>query len=187
MGTPHKSLRTNRRGRKPVNNETERGSKTSDWRQVVRHCCDGIHVRGSPRVVLSSDSGTTTDEKKNCATSQRIQHVERSYSFDLTQVPDSDNDGSVLLSRRPSESTRDDCLPRMQSLSIRRKVFFDPDCITVFTPSDWPAEDYCDARKGQWMQIACDRFRFIRRIEQTELLLLNIFSKDHRERYLVGC
>jgi len=74
---------------------------------------------------------------------------------------------------------------RMQSFSVRRKVLFDACNITLFTPTDWSAEDYCDARKGQWMQFACDRFRFDRRIKETELLLGNIFSIEHRERYLV--
>jgi len=42
---------------------------------------------------------------------------------------------------------------QMQSLSIREKVLFDADNITVFTPTDWTATDYCDAHKGQWMQL----------------------------------
>lgn len=72
----------------------------------------------------------------------------------------------------------------MQSLSIRRKVLFDTDNIIVFTPTDWPADVYREARKGQWMQMARDRFRFMRRIKETELILGNIFSNEHRDRII---
>ena len=60
-------------------------------------------------------------------------------------------------------------MSRMSSLSMGRTVFFDTDNITYFTPTDWSAEDYCTARKGEWAQIAADRFRFKRR--DTELLI----------------
>jgi len=38
--------------------------------------------------------------------------------------------------------------------------------------------------KGEWTQYACDRFRFDRCIKETQLLIGNIFSVEHRERYL---
>jgi hypothetical protein len=48
----------------------------------------------------------------------------------------------------------------------------------VFTPTDWPADE---ARKGQWTR---DRFRFMRRIKETELILGSIFSNEHRDRMM---
>ena len=69
----------------------------------------------------------------------------------------------------------------MSSLSVRRTVTFDKR-ITVITLTDWPTDVYRAARKGQWMQLAVDRHRFKRRIQQTELALINIFTDSHRDK-----
>jgi len=39
-------------------------------------------------------------------------------------------------------------MQRMQSFSVRRKVLFDACNITTFTPTDWSAEEYSEAREG---------------------------------------
>jgi hypothetical protein len=68
---------------------------------------------------------------------------------------------------------------RMQSLSVASTVKFD-ERITVHKLNDWPADVYRESRRGQWMQYAVDRYRFKRRIRQTEIKLGNIFSDEHR-------
>jgi hypothetical protein len=72
---------------------------------------------------------------------------------------------------------------RMQSLLVARTVKFD-ERVTVYKQNDWPADVYMEARRGQWMQYAVDRCRFKRRIRQTEILLGNIFSDEHRNRII---
>jgi len=133
-------------------------------------------------VVLSPHERSPSNETRNCPTTNQIQHVERDNSTVVHQVPRSTDDDTVFLRSGSPEPGIGTCLLGVQSLSIRRKVFFDTDNITLFTPTDWTPMDYSDARKGEWTQIACDRFRFDRRIKETELLLRNIFSVDHRER-----
>ena len=62
-----------------------------------------------------------------------------------------------------------------------RNVLFS-DIVTVFKPTDWSPDEYREARKGYWMQIAADRYRFRRRISRTETELGTTFSADHREK-----
>jgi len=184
MGTPYKSYRANRRSRKPVNNETECRYETGDRRKIF---CDGrlqVPLCGSTRMVLSPHERSPPNETRNCSATNRIQHVERDNSTVIHQVPCSTDDDAVFLRGGSPEPGIETCLLGVQSLSIRRKVFFDTDNITVFTPTDWTPMDYSDAHKGEWTQIACDRFRFLRRIEVTELLLRNILSVEHRERFI---
>ena len=57
----------------------------------------------------------------------------------------------VYLSVGPPESRRSTQLHRVSSLSIRRTVLFNCN-ITVFTPIDWPADAYRDARRGNWIR-----------------------------------
>ena len=54
--------------------------------------------------------------------------------------------------------------------------------VTLFTPNDWSPNVYSRARKGPWLRYAVDRFRFQRRIEQTEEMLGDIFSESHRDK-----
>ena len=72
---------------------------------------------------------------------------------------------------------------RMRSLSVAKTVKFD-ERVIVHKLNDWPADVYREARRGQWMQYAADRYRFKRRIRQTELKLGNIFSDEHRNRII---
>ena len=69
----------------------------------------------------------------------------------------------------------------MSTLSIRRTVLYD-DNVAIFTPTDWPADVYREARKGFWARAAMDRLQFERRIKITERSLGNIFTVEHRER-----
>jgi len=110
-------------------------------------------------------------------------HISR--TLHLHQSPATTDVDTVFLPRRSSESAGSPCVFGMKSLSIRGKVLSDNDNIIVFAPTDCTAIEYCDARKGQWMQIFYDRFRFDRRFKRTELLLGNFFSNAHREKYLV--
>ena len=88
---------------------------------------------------------------------------------------------TVFDSTRPSESGGRSIVQRMSSLSVRRTISFDKH-ITVFRFNDWSPEVYRAARKGPWMQLAVDRHRFKRRIQQTELALGNIFTDNHRNK-----
>ncbi len=54
--------------------------------------------------------------------------------------------------------------------------------VTLFTPNDWSPSIYQRARKGPWLRFAVDRFRFQRRVEQTEEMLGDIFSESHRAK-----
>jgi hypothetical protein len=71
----------------------------------------------------------------------------------------------------------------LQLLSKTRNVRFD-DHISVFELNDWSADVYLEARKGQWIQHAVDRFRFSCRIKNVEVELGNIFSDDHRKKII---
>ena len=72
---------------------------------------------------------------------------------------------------------------RMRSLSVAKTVKFN-ERVVVYKLNDWPADVYQEARRGQWMQYAVDRYRFKRRIRQTESKLGNIFSDEHRNRII---
>jgi len=174
MGTPYKSYRANRRSRKPVNNETECRYEADERQKVVRLNYNRIPQRGSTRMVPSPHERSSSNETRNCSTTNRLQHVVRDNSTVVHQVPRSTDDDTVFLRSGSPEPGGSSYVFGVQSLSIRRKVFFDTDNITVFTPTDWTPVDYSDARKGEWIQYACDRNRFDRRIKETELLLGNI-------------
>ena len=55
--------------------------------------------------------------------------------------------------------------------------------VEIVLPSDneWES-DYHEARVGHWEQVARDRERFVRRIEQTEQMISWIFSPQHRNK-----
>jgi len=76
-----------------------------------------------------------------CTTTNRIQHVERDNST-VVQVPSSTDDDTVFVWTGSSKPGGSSYVSRMQSISIRRKVFFDTDNITVFAPIDWSHIDY---------------------------------------------
>jgi len=44
------------------------------------------------------------------------------------------------------------------------------------------AEDYKQARVGQWEALARDRARFLKRVEQTEETISWIFTPQHRSK-----
>jgi Phosphatase-1 catalytic subunit binding region len=71
-------------------------------------------------------------------------------------------------------------------LVVLRTVSFATD-VTVFIPMDWSPhspETYRLARRGPWIQIAVDRHRFMRRIQQTENDFTTIFTIEHRDRII---
>ena len=68
-----------------------------------------------------------------------------------------------------------------EGIGEKRNVLFS-DIVTVFKPTDWSPDEYREARKGYWMQIAADRYRFRRRISRTETELENIFTDAHRSK-----
>jgi hypothetical protein len=182
MGTPYKSYRADRRKCQPVIDETERGSETTNRREVLRVGNKRIYVRGSEGILLPPDQRSESDETGNCPTCHRVDHVEGRNASTVGQVPHTDIYDPVHVRTGSSKPGGSASVFGMSSLSIRRKVLFVPD-VSVFTPTDWPADVYRDARKGYWIQAAVDRKRFERRIKQTELELGDIFTNEHRERY----
>jgi hypothetical protein len=85
--------------------------------------------------------------------------------------PPSSVDDKSSLSQQLGES---DLVFGMQSPLVIRTVKF-AERITVYELNDWPADVYLEARRGQWMQHAVDRCRFIRRIKQTDIELGKYF------------
>lgn len=63
-----------------------------------------------------------------------------------------------------------------------RKVAFDPN-IKVFNMYVWTFA-YSKARRNNWIQIAADRDRFQKRINDTSEILSHILTKEHREKIL---
>lgn len=171
MGDVVHSYRATRRRSKPVDDQAERRPEVTDRRQMVRLDLNRICLHRSPRMVFPPDQGGETHDEGDSFTNKRMASVERGVSTTFHQVPDSSDHHPVCLSTGSSEPGGSACVSRMSSLSMGRTVFFDTDNITYFTPTDWSAEDYCKARKGEWAQIAADRFRFKRRIRDTELLI----------------
>jgi hypothetical protein len=110
-----------------------------------------------------------------------VDRVEGSHASNVSKVSHTDIDHPVHVRTGTSDPAGIASVYGVSSLSIGRNVLFD-DNVAVFTPNDWPAEVYRDARKGYWMQVAVDRNRFERRIKQTEFQLGNIFTKEHRDR-----
>ena len=182
MGTPYKSYRASRRNRELSVGETERTSTTTDRREILRVGDDRICVRRPEGVLLPPVEGCETHEAWYSSTTQRVDNFEGRDARTVCKVSDTDVNDSVHVRTGSSEPGGSASLFGMSSLSIRRTVLFD-DIVTVFTPTDWPADVYRDARKGYWMQMAADRFRFKRRARETEVELGNVFSNEHRERY----
>jgi len=84
-------------------------------------------------MVLSPHERSSSNETRNCSTTIRIQHVERDNSTVVYQAPCSTDDDTVFLRGGSPESGGSSYVFGVQSISIRRKVFFDTDNITVFT------------------------------------------------------
>ena len=175
MGSTHKSSRTSRRINQPTVGETKRELTTTDWREILRIGYNRVYVHRLERVLLPPDQRSECHKAWNSSTTQRMDNPERCDAEAVCQVPDSSIDHPVYVRTEPSD------VLGMPALSIRRTVLFDEN-IAVFTPNDWPADVYREARKGYWMRAAQDRLRFERRIKITELLLGNIFTDDHRDR-----
>ena len=173
MGTTHKSSRTNRRIYKPTVGETKRGSETTDRREILRISHNRIYLRRLERILLPPDERREPHETWYSSTSQRMDRVERYNAEAVCKVPDTNIDHPMYVR---TESPESGDLLGMSTLSIRRTVLFNEN-ITVFTPTDWSADVYRDARRGIWMHMALDRIRFQNRIKRTELLLGNIFSR----------
>ena len=56
-----------------------------------------------------------------------------------------------------------------------------PVSITLSNDEEWAA-DYQRARVGRWEELARDRARFSKRVEQTEQTLSWIFTPQHRNK-----
>ena len=64
-----------------------------------------------------------------------------------------------------------------------KKVRFAP-YVTIYYQTDWPNEDYTEARKGSWHYFALDRRRFRKRILETEKLIGHCLSRDHKSEHV---
>ena len=172
MGTTHKSSGTNRRSCQPTVSETKRGLETTDWREILRVGNNRIQLRRPERILLPPDERCESHEAGHSSTNPRMDHFERCDAEAVCKVPTTNVDYSMYVRTESPE------LLGMSALSIRRTVLFN-DNVAVFTPTDWPADVYRDARKKCWRR---DRIRFRNRIKITEQLLGDIFSNEHRER-----
>ena len=182
MGTPYKSYRASRRKRELSVSETERESTTTDRRQILRVGNDRICLHRPAGILLPPVEGCETYQAWHSSTPQRVDSTEGRDASTIYKVPNTDVNDAVHVRTGSPEPRGSASVFVMSSLSIGRIVLFN-DNVTVFTPTDWPADVYRDARKGYWMQMAADRFRFKRRIRETEVELGNVFSNEHRERY----
>ena len=175
------ACRANRRSVELSDGETECGCETTDRREVLRVSHNRIFVRRPTRVLLPPGERLETHTPRIISNTRAVDDIKINYPTTVCQVPHIDLDNTVHVRTGSSESRRSPDVYGMSSLSIRRKVLFDNN-VTVFTPTDWTFDEYRYARKGYWMQAAADRYRFERRIKQTELIFGNIFTNAHRSR-----
>jgi len=96
MGIPYNSYQANRRGRKPVIDETDPRNEASNRRKILYKCYDGLSVRRLERMVSKSNERSPSNETRNCPTTNRIQHVERDNSTVVYQVNSTDDDTVFL-------------------------------------------------------------------------------------------
>ena len=76
------------------------------------------------------------------------------------------------------------CKNIVQCLNIQNFIFQvhfaeESNLTEVFVETDW-AEEYQEARKGQWYQYGLDRERFQKRISEVEKILAPVLSAEHR-------
>ena len=173
---------TRGRSRQQFACKTVRTTKPTHWRKVLHIGDDGIRVcRHSPFLLQSRVEKSASEQERYRSTTPGMDRAEGDYSTTTPETSSVVYHPTLQLSARSSESGGSSIVRGMSSLSIRRTVTFDKR-ITVITLTDWPTDVYRAARKGQWMQLAVDRHRFKRRIQQTELTLGNIFTDNHRNK-----
>lgn len=85
----------------------------------------------------------------------------------------------IQISRKPSSCSLDD----NKSRHVGKKVHFadESDLTEVFPETQW-AEEYQEARKGQWYQYGLDRERFQKRIAEVGEVLNRVLSEEHRQK-----
>ena len=157
MGITHKSSRASGRIYQPSLNETKRGLKTTNRRKVLHIGHNRTHLRRPQGILLPPDERRESNETWHSSASQRMDRVERCNAKTICKLSDSSIDHPMYI------RTESPDLLGMSAFSIRRTVLFNCN-ITVFTPTDWPADVYRDARRGNWIR---DRIRFENRIKLT--------------------
>ena len=150
-------------------------------RQSARVGVNGIQLRGPQGVLPSRETRTPTELRGNRTTSQGMDDVERTTAADPQRTPDTGVNGNMSRHARSPEPIGTCLVRRVQSFSIRKTVRFDT-IVRVYQPTDWSYEDYRSARVGPWMQLAVDRARFKRRIQQTDQLIGHVFDQRNRVR-----
>ena len=170
------------RSRQQPARKAVRTTKPTHRREVLHIGDDGVRVRRhSPILLQLRVEGTQTEQERYRSTTPGMDRAEGDYPTTTPETSSVVYHSTLQLSARSSELGGSSIVRGMSSLSVRRTVTFDKR-ITVITLTDWPTDVYRAARKGQWMQLAVDRHRFKRRIQQTELELGNIFTDDHRDK-----
>ena len=181
MGTVCTTHRRDRRERQRIDRQTICAIESSDRRKVARVCEDGVNMCQHYPVLLPLGEETQPRQTWDCTTTFGMDRAERRDSTSTSEISDTVYGPAMFYSVQPPESRRRSLVQRMSAVSIRQTVTFDKH-ITVFRLNDWSPEIYRAARKGLWMQLAVDRHRFKRRIQQTELVLGNIFTDSHRDK-----
>ena len=181
MDSVRTNIRANRRESSTDNGEPIREILLARRRKMVRVGDDGVRVCGHSPVLLPSNSGSTSQQERDRATTQRMEQAEGGRTADVHKVSDTDDDSDMFFASRPLQSGGSAIVSGMLSLSVKRTVSFDSRVI-VYTPIDWSHNAYREARKGPWMQLAIDRCRFSRRIKESEYALGVTFTEDRRDK-----
>src|SRR5664279_5765989 len=154
-------------------------SELSHRWQVVRLSHNRFQLRRRSRILLERRAGNQTDAQGDRSTPRRVGEAEADRAGSTCQVSGHRGDTDVQQSTGPLQPGERILVSGMLSLSVGKRVHF-ADRDTVNELNDWPAEDYRAARRGPWMRCAADRYRFKRRIQQTEEILCNVLTESHR-------
>ena len=155
--------------------------ESSNRRKMVRVCDDWVCMCQHSPVLLSHGEGAQPRQTGDRTTPLGMEQTKGGDTTTTPEIPSAIYSPTVFDSTRSSKSSGRSIVQRMSSVSIRRTTTFDKH-ITVFYFTDWSPEIYRAARQGPWMQLAVDRHRFKRRIQQTELVLGNIFTDVPRNK-----
>ncbi|XP_029993105.1 protein phosphatase 1 regulatory subunit 15A [Sphaeramia orbicularis] len=124
----------------------------------------------SPTADPSSPPKTSKTSKKTTKPALTERPVQHHCHSDTTQV----------CWRRPGFASQQATPEPKKTSRDQKKVTFSPE-VQVHVMRTWPFA--CRAsRKGHWEELARDRERFRRRIQDTERAIGHCFSPDHRER-----
>jgi hypothetical protein len=176
MDSVHTSIRTSGRGSPTDGDESVcEILHTRRWK-VVRVGDDGVCMRGHSTVLLPSNSGSTTKQEGDRATTRRMEYAKDCRSTNVRKVSDADNDPDMFIASRSLQSGRGAFMSGMLSLSSNRIVSFD-NCVVAHTPINSSPNTHREACKGSWKKQASDR----RRIKQT-LTLGGTFTDDYRDK-----